>query len=153
MMIGIRLLPNIINCIFNVLLQMCGDTVRGVGEKGVIPRVINDIFEIMKSKEDWSFRVAVSFIELYHEQLYDLLSDKQKSQPIVHTKQNGKEIKIIGVTIGVTKKQVTDAQETLKCLAQGSMGRVTGATAMNAYNSRSHTIFTLHIRQQKKDDP
>ncbi|XP_011173030.1 chromosome-associated kinesin KIF4 isoform X2 [Solenopsis invicta] len=126
-----------------------GTSYTGVGEKGVIPRVIYDIFEIIKSKEDWSFKVTVSFMELYQEQLYDLLSDKQKSQSIVDIREDGKSIKIVGIT----EKQVTDAQETLECLAQGSMGRVTGATAMNAHSSRSHAIFTLCIRQQKEDDP
>lgn len=126
-----------------------GTNYTGVGEKGVIPRVIDDIFEIIESKKDWSFKVAVSFMELYQEQLYDLLSDKQKSQSIVDIREEGKSIKIVGVT----EKQVTDVQETLECLAQGSMGRVTGATAMNAHSSRSHAIFTLCIRQQKRDDP
>lgn len=126
-----------------------GTNYTGVGEKGIIPRVIYDIFEIIKSKEDWSFKVAVSFMELYQEQLYDLLSDKQKSQSIVDIREDGKSIKIVGVT----EKQVKDAQETLEFLAQGSIGRVTGATAMNAHSSRSHAIFTLCIRQQKRDDP
>lgn len=126
-----------------------GTNYTGMGEKGVIPRVIDDIFEIIESKQDWSFKVAVSFMELYQEQLYDLLSDKQKSQSIVDIREDGKSIKIVGVT----EKQVTDVQETLECLAQGSMGRVTGATAMNAHSSRSHAIFTLCIRQQKRDDP
>lgn len=126
-----------------------GTSYTGVGEKGVIPRVIDDIFEIIESKEDWSFKVAVSFMELYQEQLYDLLSDKQKSQSIVDIREDGKNIKIVGIT----EKPVTNVQETLDCLAQGSMGRVTGATAMNAHSSRSHAIFTLCIRQQKKDDP
>lgn len=126
-----------------------GTNYTGVGEKGIIPRVIYDIFEIIKSKEDWSFKVAVSFMELYQEQLYDLLSDKQKSQSIVDIREDGKSIRIVGVT----EKQVGDAQETLECLAQGSMGRVTGATAMNAHSSRSHAIFTLCIHQQKRDDP
>ncbi|XP_024883411.1 chromosome-associated kinesin KIF4 [Temnothorax curvispinosus] len=126
-----------------------GTNYTGVGEKGIIPRVIYDIFDIIESKKDWNFKVAVSFMELYQEQLYDLLSDKQKSQSIVDIREDGKSIRIVGVT----EKQVANAQETLECLAQGSMGRVTGATAMNAHSSRSHAIFTLCIRQQKSDDP
>lgn len=126
-----------------------GTMYTGVGEKGIIPRVIDDIFQIIESKEDWSFKVAVSFMELYQEQLYDLLSDKQRNQSIVDIREDGKSIKIVGVT----EKQVADAQETLECLSQGSMGRVTGATAMNAHSSRSHAIFTLCIHQQQRDDP
>ncbi|XP_071571504.1 chromosome-associated kinesin KIF4 isoform X3 [Temnothorax nylanderi] len=126
-----------------------GTNYTGVGEKGIIPRVIYDIFEIIESKEDWNFKVAVSFMELYQEQLYDLLSDKQRSQSIVDIREDGKSIRIVSVT----EKQVANAQETLECLAQGSTGRVRGATAMNAHTSRSHAIFTLCIRQQKRDDP
>ncbi|XP_036139032.1 chromosome-associated kinesin KIF4 isoform X2 [Monomorium pharaonis] len=126
-----------------------GTSYTGVGEKGIIPRVIYDIFEVIKSKEDWSFKVAVSFMELYQEQLYDLLSDKQKSQSIVDIREDGKSIRIVGIT----EKQVINAHETLECLTQGSMGRVTGATAMNAHSSRSHAIFTLCVCQQKKDNP
>ncbi|GAB1869940.1 Chromosome-associated kinesin KIF4 [Camponotus japonicus] len=126
-----------------------GTNYVGMGEKGIIPRVIDDIFERIKSKEDWSFKVAASFMELYQEQLYDLLSDKQRSQSIVDIREDGKSIKIFGIT----EREVTNAQETLECLTQGAMGRVTGATAMNAHSSRSHAIFTICIHQQKKNDP
>ncbi|KAL6425654.1 hypothetical protein ACFW04_009636 [Cataglyphis niger] len=126
-----------------------GTNYVGTGEKGIIPRVTHDIFERIKSKEDWSFKVAVSFMELYQEQVYDLLSDKQRSQSIVDIREDGKNIKIVGIT----EKEVINAEETLKCLTQGAMGRVTGATAMNAHSSRSHAIFTICIHQQKKNDP
>lgn len=126
-----------------------GTNYVGMGEKGIIPRIAHDIFETIKSKEDWSFKVSVSFMELYQEQLYDLLSDKQRSQSIVDIREDGKGIKIFGVT----EKEVTNAYETLECLTQGALGRVTGATAMNAHSSRSHAIFTICIHQQKIDDP
>ncbi|EZA47603.1 chromosome-associated kinesin KIF4 isoform X2 [Ooceraea biroi] len=126
-----------------------GTNYVGEGEKGVIPRVIQDIFDTIESKADWNFKVAASFMELYQEQLYDLLSDKQRSQSTVEIREDGKSIKIVGIT----EKEVTNADETLECLSQGSMGRVTGATAMNAHSSRSHAIFTICIRQQKKNDP
>ncbi|XP_053989856.1 chromosome-associated kinesin KIF4A-like [Hylaeus volcanicus] len=116
---------------------------------GVIPRAVNDIFHIISSKEDWSFRVTVSFMELYQEQLYDLLTEKQRSQSVVDIRDDGKNIKVAGVV----EKEVENARETLECLMQGSLGRATGATAMNAQSSRSHAIFTLCVHQQKKNDP
>ncbi|XP_070168563.1 chromosome-associated kinesin KIF4-like [Polyergus mexicanus] len=120
-----------------------------MGEKGIIPRVCHDIFERIKLKEDWSFKVSVSFMELYQEQLYDLLSDKQRNQSIVDIREDGKSIKIVGVT----EKQVANVQETLKCLTQGAMARITGAIAMNAHSSRSHVIFKICIHQKQKNDP
>ena len=77
------------------------------------------------------------------------MSDKQKNQSIADIREDGKNIRIVGIN----EKPVEDARETLKCLAQGSLGRVTGATAMNAHSNRSHAILTLCIHQQKKDDP
>ncbi|XP_076246132.1 kinesin-like protein 3A [Calliopsis andreniformis] len=118
-------------------------------DMGVIPRAVHDIFDMISSKEDWSFKVTVSFMELYQEQLYDLLADKQRNQSIVDIRDDGKHIKVTGVV----EKDVANAKEALECLVQGSLGRVTGATAMNAQSSRSHAIFTLCINQQKKDDP
>ncbi|OAD60477.1 Chromosome-associated kinesin KIF4, partial [Eufriesea mexicana] len=117
-------------------------------DMGVIPRAVHDIFDIISSKENWSFKVTVSFMELYQEQLYDLLTDKQRNQSIVDIRDDGKNIKISGLV----EKEVTSAKEALNCLTQGSLGRVTGATAMNAYSSRSHAIFTVCIYQQEKND-
>ncbi|CAD1473299.1 unnamed protein product, partial [Heterotrigona itama] len=115
---------------------------------GVIPRAVNDIFDMILLKEDWNFKVTVSFMELYQEQLYDLLTDKQRNQSIVDIRDDGKNIKIAGLF----EKEVKNATETLDCLTQGSVGRATGATAMNAQSSRSHAIFTLCIYQHKKND-
>lgn len=115
---------------------------------GVIPRAVNDIFDMILSKEDWNFKVTVSFMELYQEQLYDLLTDKQRNQSIVDIRDDGKNIKIAGLV----EKEVKNAMETLDCLTQGSVGRATGATAMNAQSSRSHAIFTLCVYQHKKND-
>lgn len=117
-------------------------------DMGIIPRSVNDIFDIISSKEDWSFKVTVSFMELYQEQLYDLLTDKQRNQSIVEIRDDGKNIKIAGLVA----KEVKNATEALHCLTQGSLGRATGATAMNAQSSRSHAIYTLCVYQHKKND-
>lgn len=108
-----------------------GTNYTGVGKKDIIPRVTHDMFKIIRSKEDWNFKVTVSFMELYQEQLYDLLSDRQRSQSIVDIRKDGRSIRITGIT----QKTFTSAKDTLECLAQGSASRVTGATAMNAHSS------------------
>lgn len=50
---------------------------------------------------------------------------------------------------GVTFKTVQSAEEALQCLRLGALSRTTASTQMNTQSSRSHAIFTLHIRQQK----
>jgi kinesin family protein 4/21/27 len=51
-----------------------GTAYTGDGDMGVIPRAINDIFDTVKEMENWDIRIMVSFMELYKEQLYDLLA-------------------------------------------------------------------------------
>ena len=39
--------------------------------------------------------------------------------------------------------------QTLNCLQQGALSRTTASTNMNAQSSRSHAIFTIHVKQQR----
>ncbi|XP_001606485.2 chromosome-associated kinesin KIF4A [Nasonia vitripennis] len=116
---------------------------------GVIPRAVNDIFEQIKDQQDLDFKVTVAFMELYNEQLYDLLSKKPRNQSIVDIREDTRGVKIVGMSEVI----VTNTQETLQYLADGSSYRATGATAMNLQSSRSHAIFTITVQQQKKDQP
>lgn len=50
---------------------------------------------------------------------------------------------------GVTSKIVVSAEEALQCLRLGALSRTTASTQMNTQSSRSHAIFTLHIKQQR----
>uniref|UniRef100_A0A2S2NYZ2 Chromosome-associated kinesin KIF4 n=1 Tax=Schizaphis graminum TaxID=13262 RepID=A0A2S2NYZ2_SCHGA len=114
-------------------------------EKGIIPRAIQNIFnEVQNKSEEAKFSIKASFIELYQEQVYDLLSPNRATLDI---REDGR-----GICIpGLTEIDVTDFSSTLQCLVQGSSGRATGATAMNAQSSRSHCIFTLTISQMQEN--
>jgi hypothetical protein len=50
---------------------------------------------------------------------------------------------------GATSKSVASTDEAMHCLHMGALARTTASTQMNAQSSRSHAIFTLHIRQQR----
>lgn len=121
-----------------------GTAYTGDGNMGVIPRAINDIFDTVKEMENWDFRIVVSFMELYKEQLYDLLATNKCA---VDIREDGKVIRIPGLT----EIQVSSVDDTTKCLMQGSSCRATGATAMNKQSSRSHAIFTVTVHQQNRD--
>ncbi|XP_066595687.1 chromosome-associated kinesin KIF4 isoform X2 [Prorops nasuta] len=123
-----------------------GTDYSSVEDLGVIPRSIEEIFAVMQSKDDWEFNVKVSFMELYQEQLYDLLTNKQRNQSMVDLREDSRGIKVVGAT----EQTVNSVQEALDCLKRGSEGRITGATAMNIKSSRSHAIFTLCIHQEQK---
>ena len=119
--------------------------------EGVIPRSVRDIFSHIAEKPDTEFLVKVSFMELYNEQLFDLLSPKtRREDTLVDIREDGNK----GIKIpGLTESAITSVGETMALLEKASEGRVTAATAMNARSSRSHAIFTLGIEAKPKADP
>uniref|UniRef100_A0A8C5IDH5 Kinesin family member 4A n=1 Tax=Junco hyemalis TaxID=40217 RepID=A0A8C5IDH5_JUNHY len=115
---------------------------------GVIPRVIKLLFEEKQQRHDWDFVLKVSYLEIYNEDILDLLCPSRERSPISIREDPKEGIKIVGLT----ERNVTCAQETVSCLEQGNNCRTVGSTAMNSQSSRSHAIFTIFIDQKKKND-
>uniref|UniRef100_A0A8C5I1S3 Kinesin-like protein n=1 Tax=Gouania willdenowi TaxID=441366 RepID=A0A8C5I1S3_GOUWI len=115
---------------------------------GVIPRVIKRIFEQREKQTNSEFCLAVSYLEIYNEDILDLLcSSKDKSA--LSIREDPKDgIKIVGLT----EKQVFSAQEMVGCLERGNSARTVGSTAMNSASSRSHAIFTVTVEQRRGTD-
>ncbi|XP_049280094.1 chromosome-associated kinesin KIF4 [Anopheles funestus] len=124
---------------------------------GVIPRAIIDIFRLLSDDSDGTPRanmnthVTCSFIEVYQDNVYDLLEDKSgnERQPIEIREAVGGEV----VLAGLTEVEAVTQESAFSCLMRGSTGRVVRATAMNNVSSRSHAIFTLTIQQTSTDGP
>uniref|UniRef100_A0A8C5TGB0 Kinesin family member 4A n=1 Tax=Malurus cyaneus samueli TaxID=2593467 RepID=A0A8C5TGB0_9PASS len=115
---------------------------------GVIPRVIKLLFEEKQQRQDWEFLLKVSYLEIYNEDILDLLCPSRERTQISIREDPKEGIKIVGLT----ERSVTCAQETVSCLEQGNNCRTVGSTAMNSQSSRSHAIFTICIDQKKKND-
>nr|XP_048273599.1 chromosome-associated kinesin KIF4A isoform X3 [Myodes glareolus] len=115
---------------------------------GVIPRVIQFLFKEINKKSDFEFTLKVSYLEIYNEEILDLLCpSREKTQ--INIREDPKEgIKIVGLT----EKTVLVASDTVDCLEQGNNSRTVASTAMNSQSSRSHAIFTISIEQRKKND-
>lgn len=111
---------------------------------GVIPRALAQLFELLGAREA---NVRVSYIELYNEEIIDLLSDEDPSSRIrLYDDQKQKGSVIIQGTEEVT---VRNKNEVYALLDKGMCKRQTAATLMNANSSRSHTVFiiTVHTRE------
>ncbi|XP_050354078.1 chromosome-associated kinesin KIF4 [Nymphalis io] len=117
---------------------------------GVIPQAVADIFDFIEAHEDkFIFKVNVSFMELYQEQCYDLLSGKERGHSIIEIREDINK----GVILpGITELSVSSTMETMTVLERGSAGRVTGSTAMNQASSRSHAVFTIVIAKESRSD-
>ncbi|KAK1883194.1 Chromosome-associated kinesin KIF4 [Dissostichus eleginoides] len=115
---------------------------------GVIPRVIKKIFEEKDKRADCEFCLSVSYLEIYNEDILDLLCPS-KDKLSLSIREDPKEgIKIVGLT----DRQVFSAHEMVGCLEIGNSARTVGSTAMNAASSRSHAIFTITLEQRRGKD-
>lgn len=115
---------------------------------GVIPRVIKKIFAEREKRTDCEFGLAVSYLEIYNEEILDLLCSS-KDKPGLSIREDPKDgIKIVGLT----ERQVFTDYEMVGCLELGNSARTVGSTAMNAASSRSHAIFTITLEQRRGAD-
>ncbi|GES93100.1 P-loop containing nucleoside triphosphate hydrolase protein [Rhizophagus clarus] len=117
--------------------------------KGIIPRAMQTLFSSMNSTQFKSrkFSLKVSFIEIYNEDLIDLLGESfGDSRPQVTIREDTKGNIIWN---GLQEMRVNSVDEVMGYLARGTANRQVGATDMNAQSSRSHAIFSVTMIQQK----
>ena len=122
-------------------------------QAGVIPRALEMLFEALQQRqgEDSEFRVRLQFLELYGEEIRDLLASKS----FTSNKSDRLTIRDLGGSgepevVGATLQDVEATAEALACLEVGMLRRVTGATAMNESSSRSHAILSVVVEQTTK---
>mmetsp|Transcript_35946 Transcript_35946/g.41509 ORF Transcript_35946/g.41509 Transcript_35946/m.41509 type:complete len:184 (-) Transcript_35946:415-966(-) len=125
---------------------MIGD-VESELEKGIMPRSFEHIFSVISENEGRlgnKYLVRCSFIEIYNEDIHDLLAkDPNKKKAIKEDPNLGVFIK--DVSMYITKS----VEDIVKALVLGSKNRKKGETLMNRDSSRSHCMFTLYVETQE----
>ncbi|KAG0694330.1 kinesin [Suillus ampliporus] len=120
---------------------------------GIIPRAVSTIFsQARKLKEQrggtWNYSIKGSFIEVYNEDLIDLLSSDEATGLRREVQiREGKDGSIIWG--GLREVTVRNSNEVMNLIRQGTSIRRTNETDMNAQSSRSHAIFSLTLTQKK----
>ncbi|CAL1688462.1 unnamed protein product [Lasius platythorax] len=118
---------------------------------GIIPRALSHLFDELRLLEAQEYTVRVSFLELYNEELFDLLSPNDDASKIRLYEDATRKGSVI--IHGLEEVTVHNKNEVYKILEKGSEKRQTAATLMNAHSSRSHTVFsiTIHIKENNVD--
>jgi len=120
------------------------------GQPGLAPRMIQEIYRIVDKESDrFAHTISASMLELYKNDLVDLLSKDspraaiaKKEKLAIRTDKNG------SVQIENLLEEVCqNAAELHELLERGHRQRTTRATAMNSQSSRSHIIFTVRVTQ------
>ncbi|GKU03902.1 kinesin family member 11 [Fusarium langsethiae] len=133
---------------------MSGDMTETMGmlsdDAGIIPRVLQTLFTKLEL-DNVESTIKCSFIELYNEELRDLLASDEGTKLKIYddTSRRGHASTIVQ---GMEEKHIKDAAEGVKVLQEGSLKRQVAATKCNDLSSRSHTVFTITTYVRKPNE-
>jgi len=116
---------------------------------GVIPRTTDAIFNALRKKKYKSYKVTCSYLEIYNEELSDLLAYPDSNTKIeILNKKSGTFCR------GLTEKEVNSSEDVLNLMLKAVQSRKIGETKMNKQSSRSHCVFTVsvHITEEKENE-
>ncbi|KAG7362104.1 kinesin motor domain containing protein [Nitzschia inconspicua] len=115
---------------------------------GVIPRACHDLFQNIRDKCDGNAQVECSYMEVYNEEIRDLLSPNStdSSQLRIRETLDG-EVYVRGLE----SRLVTTPLDVGKLMEEANGRRVVASTKMNATSSRSHAICVLKIKGVLED--
>ncbi|KAF7502904.1 hypothetical protein GJ744_004942 [Endocarpon pusillum] len=133
-------------CIFCYGQTGSGKTYTMSSQDGMIPRAVHMIYDTAQDLEErgWQYKMEGSFVEVYNENLNDLLGlpddlDKKKHE-IRHDMQTCK------TTItDITSVDLDSPEKVEEILAQAMSNRSVAATKANERSSRSHSVFILRL--------
>uniref|UniRef100_A0A671L8E5 Kinesin-like protein KIF13B n=1 Tax=Sinocyclocheilus anshuiensis TaxID=1608454 RepID=A0A671L8E5_9TELE len=118
-------------------------------QPGLIPRLCSSLFErtIQQQREEESFTVEVSYMEIYNEKVRDLLDPKGSRQAL-----RVREHKVLGPYVdGLSRLAVESYKDIESLMSEGNKSRTVAATNMNEESSRSHAVFNIILTHTLKD--
>ena len=115
-------------------------------ERGILPQAFHHVFDAIDGAPPGAdYLVRASFLEIYNENIRDLLAkDQSKTCDLKGDDESGAYVK------DLTTLVVKSASDLANVLRVGKKNRSVGATLMNADSSRSHSIFTITIETSKR---
>ncbi|PWA57236.1 kinesin motor family protein [Artemisia annua] len=115
------------------------------GNQGIVPRIFQMLFDEIKREQDQAegkqinYQCRCSFLEIYNEQIGDLLDPTQRNLEIKDDAKHGFYVE------NLSEEYVTGCEDVTQILIKGLSNRKVGATSINSKSSRSHIVFTCVI--------
>lgn len=145
-------------CIFCYGQTSAGKTYTASGgatfqSRGLIQRCIESLFASLEI-ESLGYQVLVSYVEIYNECGYDLLTPTDPNTPIETWPRVILQEDETGCLHlrNLSLHSVSSAQEALDVFLYGNLNRIISSTPMNDASSRSHCIFSLHLEMPSGED-
>lgn len=133
-------------CIFCYGQTGSGKTHTMSSADGMIPRATHQIYETATNLQEkgWTYTMEGSFVEVYNEEIHDLLGNSKDADKKKHEIKHDEQKK---QTVVTGLKTVTlDSPNTVESiLKQAAANRSVAATKSNERSSRSHSVFILKL--------
>lgn len=119
-------------------------------QQGLTPRVFERLFarineeQIKHAEKQLKYQCRCSFLEIYNEQITDLVDPNQRNLQIREDVKSGVYVE------NLTEEYVSTMKDVTQLLIKGLSNRRTGATSINAESSRSHSVFTCIVESRCK---
>ncbi|XP_066317034.1 kinesin-like protein KIN-14A isoform X1 [Miscanthus floridulus] len=121
---------------------MCGPSGGLSKDFGINYRALNDLFNISTSREDVKYDIRVQMVEIYNEQVRDLLNENRSSTKLdIRASLNNGLLNLPDAKIC----PVQSPSDVINLMQLGEKHRASGSTAINHRSSRSHSILTVHV--------
>ncbi|KAG0565723.1 hypothetical protein KC19_7G010200 [Ceratodon purpureus] len=137
----------------HTMLGDIGDVDQQPNEnRGMTPRVFEYLFAKIQQEEEaqkhekLKYKCRCSFLEIYNEQVSDLLEPSSTNLQMREDSNKGVYVE------GLLEVEVQNVQDVLHLLLLGATNRKVAATNMNRESSRSHSVFTCVIESQWECD-
>lgn len=121
-----------------------------IEQQGLTPRVLERLFarineeQIKQADKQLKYQCRCSFLEIYNEQITDLLNPNQRNLQIREDVKSGVYVE------NLTEECVSTMKDVTQILIKGLSNRRTGATSINSESSRSHSVFTCVVESRCK---
>lgn len=140
---------------FNVCIFAYGQTGSGktftiqgdMQNPGLTPRIFEELFTILDTMDNFEISLSCYMVELYLENLKDLLMPKKSDGNSLEIKKNAHGMVIVE---GAHEVPIESVDQANKIFEYGLDNRKTASTNMNATSSRSHLVFSIVINARNK---
>ena len=107
--------------------------------KGIMPRAFESIFKQIECDNSKEYLVRASYLEIYNEEIKDLLVKNGSKKLELKDKDSGVYVKDLSTFVVKNPNDLNDVFD------EGNLNRHVAATNMNEHSSRSHSVFTITV--------
>nr|AMS24232.1 kinesin 9A protein [Marsilea vestita] len=124
---------------------MSGDPKNSM-HKGIVPRAIQRIFAEKAARPESEMAIHVSYLEIYNEVIYDLLSDGSQASRVVTLLEENSLLEMKGLS----QFHCSTEEEALKYFLRGERHRTIAPNMHHKMSNRSHCMFTIYVERHTK---